>query len=100
MHNEPMNNDTRHAAIEVRSFQSYPDSSGAPAVLACGPYVYALDFIAGDVTCHLLKPVSGSRRQGEIAVERCKRTYAAMVAQLGAEWAAANVHLYSDEVAS
>lgn len=89
--------DTRKAAVEIRSIVIYPDSSGAPALLVCGPYAFAMDYIAGEIKITLINPVSGSRRQNEIAAERARRTYIAMIdSQTDVSWRAANVALYAD----
>lgn len=94
-------NNTKTAAIEVRFFRLFEDGSGAPANLACGPYVFACDKLGNRVSLTLIAPVSGSRVQNEIAVKRCRAFYESLVAEkTDAAWKAANAEMYSDEYLS
>jgi hypothetical protein len=86
----------RTASVDIKSSQLYTDGSGFPAVVQCGPYVYSADFIGGEVRMSLIRPVSGSRTESKIAADRCRRAYAAMVAEkTDAAWVEANRVMYA-----
>jgi hypothetical protein len=74
----------------------YSDASGAPAVLSHGGYVFAMDFIAGEVTCNCIRPASGSRTASKVAVAKVRANYKRMIERdTTADWRARNVALYA-----
>jgi hypothetical protein len=86
----------RTAPIVTESFKTFPDASGAPAVLRCGPFIFACDLL-GSATLNLIKPVAGSRTESKIAAQRVRAAYAKLVeGATDAAWRVANAALYAD----
>ena len=87
---------TMKAPVEVSSMTVYPDASGAPAVVSVGPYVYACDFVGGEIRVSCIKPAKGSRVESKVAADRARREYAKVLEKnTDAAWRAANVALYA-----
>jgi hypothetical protein len=83
------------APINISPTTFYADGSGAPTTVECAGYVFACDYL-GDVSLTLIKPVSGSRTQNEIAARRCRRAYIRHVLDNAPEgWLATNEALYT-----
>lgn len=92
-------NTTQIASFELSFLRPYSDASGAPVVLAHGGYVFAMDFIAGEITCNCIRPASGSRTSSKIAAAKVRARYQHMLDRdTTAEWRARNVALYASPV--
>lgn len=86
----------RTAPVSVSGLMTYPDASGAPAVVSIGPFVYAANFIGGEVRIALISRGSGSRVESKIAADRARRAYSADLEKItDAAWRAASVALYA-----
>jgi hypothetical protein len=84
------------APINISPTTFYADGSGAPTTVECAGYVFACDYL-GDVRLTLIKPVSGSRIQNEIAAQRCRRAYVQHVLDNAPKgWLTANEALYTE----
>lgn len=85
---------------EIVSFTSYPDASGAPAVVEVrqGRQTarFALDMLGGsEPTCHGLGSGLSTYMTGK-AADAARRLYAARVAELGEDWLARNRVMYQE----
>jgi hypothetical protein len=77
----------------------YEDASGAPAVMSCDGFMYAMDYIGGEIKTTGLR-VNGTRRQLLKAKSMCEAAYRKMLfAQTTPEWRASNVALYKEPTA-
>lgn len=77
--------------INVKSFQTYPDASGAPAVIVVDGWMFRMD-CPGEPTCDLLTQSGGKPSKKTIALAKWK--YSKLLADLGDDWRARNRAMY------
>lgn len=83
-------------SVNISIGQFYADGSGAPRTVDCAGYVFACDWLGG-YRATLVRPVAGSRREGEIAARRVEQAYTAYVeTNAPAGWLCANAKMYED----
>jgi hypothetical protein len=88
-------NNAAKAAVNIAPVLFLEDGSGAPTTVECAGYVYACDYLDG-VRMTLIKPVSGSRKQSEIAARRVEHAYRAYIANNAPDgWFNLNAALYN-----
>jgi hypothetical protein len=80
----------------IKSFESYADASGAPCCVQIECFTFAFDTL-GTTTLNVLSAPSGfvARNYRKACIETATRAYEAKVAELGAEWRAANREMYA-----
>ncbi len=89
---------TATAAIEVQGFRAFEDASGAPATVRIADFMYAADYIGGEVRLNLIRGPQHGRTAGTVAADRARRAYAVLINEQTSEsWRSANVALYADE---
>lgn len=67
------------AAVEIENFRTFEDSSGAPALVRVGDYVFACDTLGARTTVNCIKPGHGSRTESKIAARRARIAYESKV---------------------
>lgn len=88
---------TATAALLIKpSCEPYPDASGFPVVITCGPYVFACDIIGGEVRVAAIRDVNGMRVARKVAVERCTAAYTKLLLdRTDDDWRVRNVEVYA-----
>ncbi len=81
--------------IKIHYFDVHSDASGAPAVIHCGPYIYAFD-ILGEVKQNAISQANSFGKERRVAAARCLSTYNRELSKrVDAAWRAKNSELYS-----
>ncbi len=81
--------------INVDSFKSFEDSSGAPAVITVDGFSFSFDCLGGATSPHLLTRSNRSPSKRVVALAVWK--YGELIKALGDAWHAANQAMYSAE---
>lgn len=81
--------------MNVDSFKSFEDASGAPAVITVDGFSFSFDCLGRATTGHLITRTSRSPSKRVVSLAAWK--YGELLKGLSAEWHTANRALYSDE---
>lgn len=81
--------------IDVESFKSFPDASGAPAVIRVEGFSFSFDCLGEPTSGHLLNQSSG-RSPSKRIVALAAWKYGELIKALSSEWHAANKAMYTE----
>jgi predicted glycosyltransferase len=83
------------SSVNISAAVFHADGSGAPTTVECAGYVFACDYLNG-VRMTLIRPVSGSRRESEIAARRVESTYLTFITHNAPDgWLSLNAEMYA-----
>jgi hypothetical protein len=85
-----------NSGAEVKSFEVFPDGSGATAVIEAHGLVWVFDLLGQEIRAHRIDNRSASRRARLISSSIATAQYKRLIADLSEDWKRMNIEMYAE----